>query len=747
MRPAMKKILTTLLPIFTAVLIAVITDKLTKIDILGKLTLFLDKVFNYLGTHIQLPIWLLIILVLIPSGLWYLTSRSDTRRWWGRHILKHVPGEIPVKRNYPDIETLIKGTELTDELRLCVLGYQNQGPLLAYQKGLCQPDYEPGTFTLAEISPDAPFLKTSTSLVEWTEKVLNQELSYLSTQDPSLFKNKSIAETKEMVKKILTMHTPIGQTLNQEIWFQEYSDILRRIVLMVTINNPDYEIDLYPNLTYKRKELAFKLLAQLKDKKHPTLQEWLYISIAAGLLGVDEKTNHAATSEIVRTHVIPLGEEENVEVAVKSISERIWQVVNTKERVDATNAYLEILKNSSWRTFRIVSFPDDYLETIFLLNFYNELLGEFPHVEIDCVPRSIRCGNDATWQDVEEFIEHFSNLKKTPRFKVHHLGPKLGTVNLLKLDHTIMDLLEVTDIVDARGARNYEMMQGINRDAYFSFMVCREFSEAVTGLFAEDTPLVFLRQSAGEKSFSGFRQRSERKENGRMLCKVTVMDQKGKWDGGHLAAIDEWPEEIRKRYQTLNLYYGKNAVSFHKKYGDHLEIEVKDYLNYMQGNVLVLGCGSGKEVNYLASRGCNVDGIDASDEAIHIARNSYPSIWNHFRVDDMYNLNLDKNRNYDGIVANAVFVHLLDRDDIHTMIKSMKERLVPGGLGFIRLIDKKDVKQEYDHYQNATRWFVYYSLDELEKMCELIGLNIIKKDCAPHIQYPSVKWVSILFQK
>jgi len=382
-----------------------------------------------------------------------------------------------------------------------------------------------------------------------------------------------------------------------------------------------------------------------------------------------------------------------------------------------------------------------------LLKFYNELLGEFPHIEIDCVPRSIRCGNDATWQDVEEFLDHFPNLKKSPRFRVHKAGPKLGTVNLLKLDHNIMDLLEITDIVDARGARNFEMMQGINRDAYFSFMVCREFSEAVTGLFAEDTPLIFLRQPAGEKSFEGFRQRSERKENGRMLCKVIVVDQKGKWDGGHLANISNWSEEVRKRYQTLQLYYGKNAISFHKKYGDHLELEVKNYLNHMKGKILVLGCGSGKEVNYLSSRGCDVYGIDASDEAIQIAKNSYPGIWNRFYVEDMYNLGLGEHKTYDGIVANAVFVHLLDREDIHTMIMSMKECLAPDGIGFIRLIDKKGTIQEYDHYQNGVRWFVYYSIDDLKKVCESLNLKIIKEDVISHSQYSLVSWVSILFQK
>jgi 2-polyprenyl-3-methyl-5-hydroxy-6-metoxy-1,4-benzoquinol methylase len=291
------------------------------------------------------------------------------------------------------------------------------------------------------------------------------------------------------------------------------------------------------------------------------------------------------------------------------------------------------------------------------------------------------------------------------------------------------------------------MMQGINRDTYFGFMVCREFSEAVTGLFAEDTPLVFLRQPAGEKSFTGFRKRAERVVNGRMLSEVTVQDNKSRWEGGHIAKINEWSDEVRKRYQTLQLYYSKNAISFHRKYGDHLELEVQNYLNHLSGKVLVLGCGSGKEVNYLAARDCDVYGIDSSDEAIQIARNSYPHIWNRFGVEDFYNLSLLEDSRFDGVVSNAAFVHLLERNDIHTMIAAITSKLKPGGIGFIRLINKKDIYQEYDHYKNSARWFVYYSLDELETICTKYDLKILKKESISHAQYPLVTWVSILFQK
>ena len=85
------------------------------------------------------------------------------------------------------------------------------------------------------------------------------------------------------------------------------------------------------------------------------------------------------------------------------------------------------------------------------------------NLEIDLVPRSIKCGNDASYEDVAIFLKKFSFLKSCDRFRVHKSGPKLGTVNLQKLDLSIMTLIEQADLIEARGARNYEMMQGINK--------------------------------------------------------------------------------------------------------------------------------------------------------------------------------------------------------------------------------------------------------------------------------------------
>lgn len=144
----------------------------------------------------------------------------------------------------------------------------------------------------------------------------------------------------------------------------------------------------------------------------------------------------------------------------------------------------------------------------------------------------MRCGNDATYDSIRDFLERkFHFLRNESRFHVSKKGPKVGGVNLLKLDPEVMDLIEKADALDVRGARSYEMMQGVNKETFFGFMVCRGFSESVTGLPAKRSPFIYLHQGPGEYSFKGFKARHKRRVNGMMLAELTANDQKDRWEG------------------------------------------------------------------------------------------------------------------------------------------------------------------------------------------------------------------------
>ena len=55
-------------------------------------------------------------------------------------------------------------------------------------------------------------------------------------------------------------------------------------------------------------------------------------------------------------------------------------------------------------------------------------------------------------------------------------------------------------------------------------MVCREISESVTGLNAKNQPFVYLYQPPGTASFSGFKERHDRREDGKMFATETAFE-------------------------------------------------------------------------------------------------------------------------------------------------------------------------------------------------------------------------------
>jgi hypothetical protein len=107
------------------------------------------------------------------------------------------------------------------------------------------------------------------------------------------------------------------------------------------------------------------------------------------------------------------------------------------------------------------------------------------------VPKAGRLGTDAAYEDILESLEkslfkNLNELKNRGRFTISKNGPTQGTVNGKKMSKEVAAFIESSNAVFVKGARSYEMLQGIKKTAYFAFVVCREFSEAVTGLDAHN---------------------------------------------------------------------------------------------------------------------------------------------------------------------------------------------------------------------------------------------------------------------
>lgn len=105
----------------------------------------------------------------------------------------------------------------------------------------------------------------------------------------------------------------------------------------------------------------------------------------------------------------------------------------------------------------------------------------------------------------------------------------LGYVDGWTLGQGVYQAIASADIVYVKGARSHEALRGLRKPTYFGIVICREFSESVTGLCADCGPVTLFRQGSGDHSFSGFRERHVRPvewPSGRVgwLARETVLE-------------------------------------------------------------------------------------------------------------------------------------------------------------------------------------------------------------------------------
>jgi uncharacterized protein with ATP-grasp and redox domains len=394
-------------------------------------------------------------------------------------------------------------------VRSTLLGNQNPGfdpcnPSTNQRLDLVDEKYTPGTFTLGEMHKAVGFLGEAKTYDQWLEDTLDYEWQHLQHHDLARHLTQGDErQLKRKVKETLVFAPLKYPPLKDHIWYQEYTDIVRRIFLTHLVGNPDFELNQHPSLTVNGKEIVLRVIARLDSDRSLTLRDWLRFSVIAGLLGVDVKPNHAATSIVLNNVGIAVSDETNIEDRMRTL------LVDDALRssVDDSEQFCQLLEAHRFATARLVAVTDDYLETLFLLKFYERVLRRYLYLRVYVVPRSIRCGNDATASDVREFVEAFPFLREHlgGRFQIVESGPKLGGMNMLKLHPAVATLINHSDLLDVRGARNYEMMQHIRNDAFFGFMVARTTSEIVTGLKVRDgfSPFFYRFQKGGTTSFVG----------------------------------------------------------------------------------------------------------------------------------------------------------------------------------------------------------------------------------------------------
>lgn len=148
--------------------------------------------------------------------------------------------------------------------------------------------------------------------------------------------------------------------------------------------------------------------------------------------------------------------------------------------------------------------------------------------------------------------------------------------------------------------------------------------------------------------------------------------------------------------------------SFSRKY--------EEFMHLTSGNdVLDVGCGPGRDSQYLLNKGYHVVGIDKSKGMLKEATARVPN--GDFREMDMEALDFP-NESFDSIWCNASLLHI-KKSKAGSVLKGFKRVLRADGLLFISL--KRGDKEEIKTYKDGTkRFFSYYKETEI--------FNLVEKD-------------------
>ena len=116
--------------------------------------------------------------------------------------------------------------------------------------------------------------------------------------------------------------------------------------------------------------------------------------------------------------------------------------------------------------------------------------------------------------------------------------------------------------------------------------------------------------------------------------------------------------------------------------------------NHVPGKrAIVVGCGLGDDVEFLAARGFEVIGFDISATAIAMCRKRYPKIADRFRVADLFNHPPEWQRNFD-LVFECNTIQALTGEVRVKALNAIADLVAPGGVALVSCRSRKAGEKE-----------------------------------------------------
>ena len=160
-----------------------------------------------------------------------------------------------------------------------------------------------------------------------------------------------------------------------------------------------------------------------------------------------------------------------------------------------------------------------------------------------------------------------------------------------------------------------------------------------------------------------------------------------------------------------------------------------------EGKILEIGCGAGRDADFLTKLGYGYLGTDIADKLLKAAKKRVPHA--HFMVSDIYSM--DFKEKFDGFWCAAVLLHI-PRQRLHEALKAIAKQIKRGGIGFISTKEGTSDEMEPLKYDtDSSRLQVHYSKEAFDQALEAAGFKIVDYSYRPLNE--RAKWLCYFVEK
>jgi ubiquinone/menaquinone biosynthesis C-methylase UbiE len=189
--------------------------------------------------------------------------------------------------------------------------------------------------------------------------------------------------------------------------------------------------------------------------------------------------------------------------------------------------------------------------------------------------------------------------------------------------------------------------------------------------------------------------------------------------------------------------YDKIASIYSKyNYEKLMQFQLTRFESLLKGKrILDVGCGVGRDVEYLMHDGYDVTGVDISENMIKEAKKVIKK--GKFEVMDFRKMKF-KAKSFDGIWAMASLYHI-DRKDVEKSLKEFFRVLDVNGILYLAVYEGEgEVEVKKTEYGENKRTIYLYKDEEIRKSLEKVGFEIISCEVNTTENH---KWLEVYAEK